>query len=216
MPLHDHRRRLLLTAAPGTASTSLVAAFAAQPDVERLPAADVVDGDGWTVVDAKHATAGDLVVAGLLEADHGLTVVTSTRNPFDHWPAEWRRTRTRWVEELRDPGSWVHRQPGVIDRIVDAVQLDFDPWLTKALGPDVEAGRTRHLNPGHVGEADVVLRMEHLAADLGELDRGSEITVPHLNVHPDRRPYWQYYGPASRAAVEAVHAPDLARFGYRF
>ena len=91
---------------------------------------------------------------------------------------------------------------------------DFEPWLEIVLEPHLGDGTTRHLNPGHVAEADVVVRMEHLAADLA--DAGVDVAVPHLNRSGRRRPYWTHYSVDARAWVEAVHAPDLHRFGYAF
>ena len=141
-------------------------------------------------------------------------MITTVRNPFDFYVSEWSRTRTRWVEELRDRTSWVHRQPGAVDRIVDALTNEFEPWLEGALEPDLSAGTSRHLNPGHVAEADVVVRMEHLQADLAR--SGVEVTVPHLNSSHRTAPYWVHYSVDARRWVEAVHGPDLDRFGYSF
>jgi hypothetical protein len=108
----------------------------------------------------------------------------------------------------------------MVARIVDAVEQDFDPWLQGALGEQADRGATMHLNHGHVVEADVVIRMEQMDADVAGLLAGSHHVddpgVPHVNITPKARPYWQLYGVASRALVEQVHAPDLERFGYRF
>lgn len=170
MALHDEAAGLLVTAAPGTASTALREAFLARPGVNEIPSGGAVRAGG---VDVKHATAAELVRAGFLPAGHGLRIVTTTRNPFDFYVAEYERTRRRWVHELRDPDSWVHATPGAVGRIVDAVTLEFTDWLALVLA---EPG-PRRINRGHVDEADVVLRMEHLEADLREL-LGLEVAVP--------------------------------------
>ncbi len=210
---------LIVTAAPGTGSTSLLAHFQSYPTARAVPTEDRVL-DGVVVVDAKHATVKQLAAAGMIgPADvAGKRVVTTTRNPFDFWVAEWHRTRTRWLAELRRPESWVYRQEGMLDRIVDAVEHDFDRWLELALGADGRAGRTMHVNAGHVAEADVVVRMEHMDDEVATLTGTSpaRCSVPHLNITVRDRPYWQWYSAASRALVEQVHAPDLGRFGYRF
>jgi hypothetical protein len=210
---------LIVTAAPGTGSTSLLAHFQSHPTARAVPEEDRLL-DGVVVVDAKHATVKQLEAAGMISpADRaGKRVVTTTRNPFDFWVAEWHRTRTRWLAELRRPDSWVYRQEGMIGRIVDAVEHDFDQWLELALGAAARAGRTMHLNAGHVAEADVVVRMEHMDDEVATLTGTSSAgsAVPHVNVTVRDRPYWQWYSAASRALVEEVHAPDLVRFGYRF
>jgi hypothetical protein len=210
---------LIVTAAPGSGSTSLLAHFQSYPTARTVPAEDRVC-DGVVVVDAKHATVRQLEVAGMISPTDlaGKRVVTTTRNPFDFWVAEWHRTRTRWLAELRRRESWVYRQEGMIGRIVDAVEHDFDPWLELALGAAARGGRTMHLNAGHVAEADVVVRMERMDEEVAALTGTSpaDVAVPHVNVTVRERPYWQWYSAASRALVEQVHAPDLARFGYRF
>lgn len=208
MALLDADAGLLVTAAPGTASTALREALLARPSVTEVPPSGKVRAAG---IDVKHATVGELVRAGFVPADHGWRIVTTTRNPFDFYVAEYERTRRRWVHELRDPGSWVHQTPGAVDRIVDAVTLEFDEWLAKALA---EPG-PRRINRGHVDEADVVLRMEHLEHDLREL-AALDISVPATNVTDRERAYWQSYDVASRRLVEAAHADDLALFGYVF
>jgi hypothetical protein len=215
MALIDHDAGLIVTAAPGTGSTSLIAAFTTGRRATPVPVGDAGPTGGGGV-DPKHATVGQLVEAGLLASEHGLRIVTTTRNPFDFYVAEWERTRSRWVLELRDPGSWVHTQPGAIDRIVDAVTLDFEAWLRKSLGV-VGGGRPagRRINRGHVDEADVVLRMESVEPDLRRL-LGLELEVPRDNVTDRDRAYWRHYSPAARQLVALAHAADLERFGYAF
>ena len=213
MALLDSAAGLLVTAAPGTGSTALREALLAQRDVVEVPPPGEVRCHG---VDAKHGTARELVAAGLLDPDHGLRVVTTTRNPFDFYVAEYERNRTRWVHELRDPTSWVHETPGAVDRVVDALTLDFEAWLARAIdsGPGAQPG-PRRINAGHVEEADVVLRMEHLEADARDL-LGLDLAVPPTNVTDRERAYWRSYDVASRRLVETAHAADLAAHGYRF
>ena len=210
MALLERTAGIIVTAAPGTGSTSLIAALRAGLGAVPVPPVD----DDQADVDAKHGTVGQLVAAGLLPATHGLRIVTTTRNPFDFYVAEWQRTRTRWVEELRDRRSWVHTQPGAIERIIDAVTLDFEPWLHKALdvGPGA-APAARRINRSHLEEADVVLRMERLEADLRELV-GLDLVVPRTNVTERDRAYWRLYSSTARRLVEQAHAADLERFGY--
>ncbi len=208
MALLDTEAGLLVTAAPGTASTALREALLDRPTVTEVPAGSAIRAAG---LDVKHATAGELVRAGFLAPDHGLRIVTTTRNPFDFYVAEYERTRRRWVHELRDPDSWVHATPGAVGRIVDAVTLEFNEWLARVIadpGP-------RRINRGHVEEADVVLRMEHLESDLHEL-LGLEVAVAATNVTDRERAYWRAYDVTCRELVEAAHADDLAKFAYAF
>ena len=211
MAVYLSEQNILVTAAPGTGSTSLESWALSVPGA-RAPSLDLADA-GYP----KHLTLADLTAAGWTPAHRDRPVVlTSTRNPFDFWAAEWHRTRTRWLAELPDPHSWVHRVPGMVERIVHAVQTPFDEWVQECLAAALENGACRHLNPGHVEEADVVVRMEHLDTDLqaslGDLGHG----VPHLNSTSRATCYWQLYGAGGRRAVAAVHEADLQRFGYAF
>jgi hypothetical protein len=209
MALVDHRSGLLVTAAPGTGSTALREALVSQRGASEVVGSDRAREVG---VDAKHATVRQLVEAGVVDAGHGMRIVTTTRNPFDFYVAEHTRTRTRWVHELRRPDSWVHEVPGAVDRIVDAVTLDFDAWLVQAIGDPV---RPQRINRGHVTEADVVLRMEHLESDVREL-LDLELAVPPTNVTDRERAYWRSYSVGSRRLVETAHAEDLEQFDYSF
>lgn len=209
MAVLDQAAGIVVTAAPGTGSTALLEALLAQRDAVQVPDPEQARAAG---VDAKHGTVRQLVAAGLLDDDPARRTVTTTRNPFDFYVAEHQRTRTRWVEELRKPDSWVHTTPGALDQVVDAVTLDFDDWLVRAVG---EPGRPRRINAGHVDEADVVLRMESLEADLRDL-LGLEVQVPRTNVTDRDRAYWRSYTEAGRRLVEQAHAHDLALFDYRF
>lgn len=213
MALVDREAGLVLTAAPGTGSTALRDAFLTRPSVREVPAGEAEARVAREAgVDAKHGTVTGLVGCGLLPADHGLRVVSTTRNPFDFYVAEHERTRTRWVLELRDPGSWVHTTPGVLDGIVAAVTLDFPDWLVRAVG---DPAGMRRINRGHVEEADVVLRMEHLEDDVRRL-LGLDLAVPATNVTERERAYWRAYTVEGRRLVERTHAADLDRFGYVF
>ncbi len=209
MALIDAAAGLIVTAAPGTASTALREALLSQREVIEVPSPGAVRTAG---VDVKHGTVRELVAAGLVKADHGLRVVTTTRNPFDFHVAEYERSRTRWVHELRDPMSWVHQTPGALDGIVDALTLDFDAWLARAVG---SSPGPRRVNAGHVDEADVILRMECLEADVREL-LGLELAVPPTNVTDRERAWWRSYGVTSRRLVETAYADDLRLFGYAF
>ena len=210
-----------MTAAPGTGSTSLLEACGRVDGVVDLLAQVDCGAHG---LDAKHATLAQIGRSGACGAVRALLgsppdhVVTTTRDPFDFYVAEWHRTRTRWADELDDPASWVHRVAGMRERIDRAVSHDFDPWLRHELADGPDDG-SRRLNPGHVGEATIVLRIEHVDDDLARLHpRLAERLgpIPHVNRTERDGSSRERYTPWGRAAVERAHAADLARFGYRF
>ena len=221
MPLLLPSLSTVVTAAPGTGSTSLLEACARDDDV-----VDLLEGVDCVAVglDAKHATLAGIARSGAcreVRATLGSPpahVVTTTRDPFDFYVAEWHRTRTRWALELDDPSSWVHRVEGMHERIDRALGSDFDPWLRDELAGGPDDG-SRRLNPGHVDEATIVLRIEHVDDDLRRLHpRLAERIgpIPHVNRTERDGSSRERYTPWGRAAVERAHAADLARFGYRF
>lgn len=198
------REGVVVTAAPGTGSTALLAWARGRPGARSVPSRPVAG------LDAKHATVAGVRAAGLAVPD-SLPIVTATRDPFAWWAAEWTRSRTRWSRELDDPDSWVVRTPGMAERVRQATTSSFGTWLAGQLGGRYAAGETGHLNAGHIAEADVVLRRERLERDLRALV--ADARIPRTNVTGrDGRPTWDA---DSVALVAAVHRPDLVRFGYR-
>ena len=209
-----------VTAAPGTGSTSLTDTCARSGwAIDVL--AGRADAAGHGPLDAKHATVTEIHTAGLwaeLVGEEPTQIVTTTRDPYDFYVAEWYRTRTRWAAELDDPWSWVQSVVGMRERIARAVDLDFDAWLHHELSADLDAGRSRRLNPGHVDEATIVLRMEHLDDDLARLH--PELfhligRIPHVNRTVRPGPIDDSYTPWGLAAVTTLHHDDIERFGYR-
>ncbi len=205
---------LAVTAAPGAASTALQAWAQDQPG-----AAPVVVPPGADV-DTKHGTVTQLRRAGL-DVPEGLRILTSTRNPFDYWHAEWHRSRTRWAVDAQDPTSWVNDDPAVRDRVHRACVQPFSRWLVEELTARWDADDRAHLNAGHIAEADHVVRMEHLDDDLRTAVGDPSLPdVPRHNVTAGRSggltAYRDAYDATAIQMVTRLHAPDLDRFGYRF
>ncbi len=218
MVIANPRLGVVVTAAPGTASTALRRHLLGLEGSVAVPATEGAVAAHPGSVDAKHATLRQLVAAGVVEPGDlaGMTVVTTTRNPFDFWVAEWWRSRTRWIAEVPDPSSWVHRVPGMLDQILEAALWNFPTWVDARLGADAASGIVRHVNEGHVDEAAVVLRSEELSDGLVDLIGPAGRGVARYNDSQRRQPYWQHYDHRARELVGAVHRPDLERFGYEF
>lgn len=213
MPIWFPELATIVTAAPGTGSTSLLRACSRSNDAVDL-AASLGLGDE---VDAKHATVRDLMRSTSFSWD--ATIVTTTRNPFDFYLAEWTRTRTRWASELNDRSSWVHRVDGMRRSIEDAVDNDFVDWIELVLLDDFEAGRQRRINVGHVDEATFVLRMEHFDADVYKMHPRLAAVIgplPHVNKTDRSRDLAGAYSTRATRIVQTVHAVDIQRFGYTF
>ena len=222
----------IVTAAPGTGSTSLMSACLDAPGaLDPVTTLLGVDDDAEPPVDAKHATwsaiLGHLPETSIVcpsgDGPDPLSVrhvVTATRDPWDFYLAEWTRLRTRWALELDQPDSWVHRVDGVRESIRAATNLDFVDWIQHEFAADRASGESsRRLNRGHVEEATIVLRMEHLDDDLARLhpDLARRIgPIPHLNRTDRARDLSDAYTERTARIVAEAHAADIERFGYRF
>jgi hypothetical protein len=100
-------QRIVVTAAPGTGSTSLIHALDRISGSRVVPSADVVI-DGTTVVDQKHGTVAELVAAELFDPPEGTRIVTTVRNPFDFCvvsPKRFALPATATDLPTRPPGS---------------------------------------------------------------------------------------------------------------
>lgn len=185
---------LVLTGPPGTGSTAV---------------GHLLDGvDGFGQVGGKHDTARQA-----LGPDHGATVWTVTRDPWDWWAAEWWRGRTRWSSELDDPTSWV-QAPHVRASVRDAVRLGFDPWLRRRLVDP----RPRALHTEHEAEADVVLRMEDLGAGVERLLAVCGHQPRPVEVHnatADRPPDEELHTAWTVRRITQVHGAHAAKHRYR-
>lgn len=202
----------VVTAAPGTGSTSLeMACRTAEGSTDLARSLALDPGE----VDPKHVTWQQLrTTRDLSEVEH---VVTTTRDPFDFHYADWYRTRTRWASETNDPSSWVHRVAGAIESIERACRLSFPQWIDDELATAVEVGQQRRVNRAHVDEASLILRMEQMRHDLAiglpglarRLGR-----IPFVNRTDRARDLREVYDRRSADLVAAAYRDDIDRFGY--
>lgn len=221
MAVYLAESKILYTAAPGTGSTSLESFFLANGGV-KVPEEDVLSPQGFQLLDSKHATFAEILKHEVLSKQQVKTVVTSIRNPFDYWHAEWHRNRTKWLRELKRPKSWIYKQPNKINMIIESVEKDFQDWIVDRLAPQRNRGQQHELHGAYTQEADVCIRMEHMLDEVRELKErlGADLDLAKLNylnkTAGEKEPYWKYYGVEGRALVEYCFAPTLERFGYAF
>ena len=139
----------------------------------------------------------------------------------------------RWyeVKEHVDPDVWRHyfkfaviRNPW--DRVVSWFEyhkvtksnklkhLTFDEWVRKRPGPPM----WRHIHTTIASKVDFIVRYENYARDINVVwDRlGIEVDhMPHIK-KTDRKPYQEYYTPATRRLIARHYAVDIDLFGYKF
>lgn len=229
MAIHLKNSKLLFTLAPGTGSTALESyLFSAVKDIDtvsQIPDSDVYDDNGQTKLDKKHCTFHELKAHNLINSDDVSKVVTGVRNPFEFWYSEWYRTRTRWVKEIEKPNSWIFTSPNKLRTIVECCTMEFSDWIIHRFGQDAKDGKKIDINGGHINEASLFLRTEHLEADLKAIlkshygDRASSLPdMARVNVTKkrDETAYWQHYSAEARHIIQSVMSDYMSKFSYQF
>ncbi len=223
MAIISLKHSFLYLLAPGTGSTSIGDALINAQLGTWLPEKDIVDHNGNTLIDSKHCTIPQLKKFGLINDDSLKSMVkfTSVRNPFDYWVSEWARSR-RWAETiLKDPKSWIHKQPGREIPIIQAREMEFSDWIKLRLKGLFEKGVIRHLHKEWIWGTDQVIRQEYLKDDFKRIMKlcgiDSPPIIPHLNKGPlGRKNYRQYYDSHAKKMLIQIYANDLNVFNYEF
>lgn len=232
MALLSRRHRFLYLMAPRTGSTALSqGVLIPKFEAEWLPPEHIFDDKGNRVVDRKHTTLSELLRHGLLSnADaKDLFKFTTVRNPFDSVVTHYSRLRFQHSQNIDQPH--VQQVPGYKERILDAVELDFNEWVLhrwvgqaswKRPWAKLTHGlpRSRHMYAPYIEGADYVMRFERLQEDFDEVCRKigiPSVEIPKKNVTGSRESdYRTYYSDEARRVVEHVFRLDMQRFGYSF
>ncbi len=212
--------RYVFLLAPRTGSTALGLLLVRSVEGAWTPPRDVIAADGLLLAPRKHTTLEQLVSARLLTAGEisGSFVFTAVRNPFDSLVSLWVKKRTTYQELLDDPASFINRSAWSRADVQFALDHSFDEWIARNHG---EGSKPRHMYGPFIKSADFIMRFEDLKHDFAEAMKrigvSSHHEIPSINRTEGREPdYRSYYSERSRRLVEAVFAPDLERFDYRF
>lgn len=209
--------------APGAASTTISEYLLKNCKGQWIPENDILDERNCFLVQKKHSTISELLAFKVLDQEtlDSLYKFTSTRNPFAHFVAEWKRSRISWISELRNPNSWVFKSPGKLDEIIFAAKHDFSEWIEILFGNRYEAGEKLHLYGDYLKGVDYVIKSENL-------EQGLQIVLQSINMNTDKKitsfninaennlPYWQYYTCRAREIIYSIFEPDFQNFGYIF
>jgi hypothetical protein len=220
---------LLFIQAPRTGCTAIENLLLARFGGEHLPAADVLDGNGFIRLQRKHCSIAQLLRHGLLPDDYQtkLTTVTTVRNPFDSLVSLYVKKRETYHGErfLLNPDSWVHKVKGFVEDMEFCRTHTFDEWLQKRypigkLDRLLRRGR-RSLYGRYAQGVRVVMRFERLQQDFEAVMRSvgadGDTTIPLINATQQRRAsYRDYYTPEARQLVEYVFDRELKQYGYSF
>lgn len=229
MATYCKEHNFIYFASPGTGSTSIEYALLEQLETK------FIKGEGYHFEYGnrhaqflellKYKENGTFLEDDILESIDFTSIkrITSVRNPFEYFFADWYRNRTKWLLELENPDSWVFKQPQKVKQIVKACRLEFSEWVVDQLGHIAEKGRVEHLNRQFTEHADLFIRMEHMEEDLKQvseiLNLGIELKSLSLNRttgRGSRGEYWRYYNSAARELVGTIYRPTLEKFNYRF
>ena len=155
----------------------------------------------------KHSMLTDLYGLVSQQEIEDFFVFTLVRNPWDRMVSYYHWLRTQRFE---------HPAVGL------AQELDFAAFLRAPLvQASVKAAPYgRYVtDAGGVERADLFIRLEHLAEDLGPLEDhlGFRLgPIPHRNRSERARDWREYYGDSEMRIVAALCETDIKRFGYTF
>lgn len=218
---------LLFIMTPRTACTAIGELLCEHYGGQFLPAEDILDSRGLTLVDKKHSTLSDLLKHKLLtpEEAKSLLKVAAVRNPFDSLVSLYFKQRLKYQPLLADSASWVNRLPGYAKNMKYARAHSFNRWVLRVsyrklierlLGfrPSMFADHTRGV--------DIVMRYERIEADLSEVFKkagmGSKADIPVVNRTDERAnpDYRSFYSRLAELTVTLAYSGDLRMYGYKF
>ena len=158
--------RFVFIAAPGTASTAIIAAFKENGIGQEWPETEIVK-DGRRITPQKHASIEELKRGGVFDPLSGFTVLTGVRNMYAWRVAVYLRNRTKRMEEIADPSSWISKLPK-FDKQKAIANIRRDAGMS--FGQSVREYFDRHVDGVNVhqkfhNEADIFLHQETLDTD---------------------------------------------------
>ena len=213
--------------APRTSCTAIGNVLCSHLGGEYLPAEDLVDAEGYFVVQKKHSKLNEIIGNGILPADQAakLFKFTSVRNPFDSIVSLYFKKRDKYPALLSDPESWPHRVPGYVEDMKFCMTHSFNAWVLKNFSrhliKSILGMRPANIYNDFVDGVDAVIRFENLQNDfnkvLEEIGVEQPLPIPRLNTTPGRKTdYRQYYSRMSHLLVGFVLRNELKQLGYRF
>ena len=218
---------LLFIMTPRTACTAVGEVLCKHLGGEYLPQEDIVDSEGFFVVQKKHSKLKELLDNKLLSPEEvsSLKIFTTIRNPFDSLVSLYVKKRDKYYPLLSDPESWVYRVPNYVEDIKFCRNHSFNTLIYKSYGRHLIKfilghGRTSIFDE-FTQSANEIIRFENLRSDFqGILDMAGiqkKLTIPRVNITANRATdYRPYYSKLSRMMVEFILQNDLRKYEYRF
>jgi len=212
---------------PRTACTAIGELLCERFGGEFIPADDILDSRGLTLVDKKHSTLSDLIKHRMLtrEEAKSLLKVAAVRNPFDSLVSLYFKQRSKYQPLLGDSASWVNRFPGYAKNMRYARAHSFNRWVFRMSYRKLIKrllGFRPSMFADHTCGVDVVMRYESIEADLSEVFRragmAANADIPQVNRTNERanRDYRSCYSRLAELVVSLAYSGDLEMYGYRF
>jgi hypothetical protein len=219
--------QILFIMTPITACSAVGKALREELGGEFLPAEPITDGRGRVRLDSKHNTLADLLRHELLDesASRKMYKFSTVRNPFDRLVSKYAKEKNKLQEHLGDPGSWIHRDPRLVEDIVFCRDHSFDEWIERRyrtrLWPRLRGQGRKNGLLRYAEGMDTVMRYENLDGDFAKVLKAAgvarRVEIPRFHVTEGRtRDYRSYYSASSRKIVEYAFRDVLERFGYGF
>jgi len=221
MPYISHEYQFLFYSAPATGSTAVIDAFQKREIGEYYPLNNIIENDK-RVVPRKHATPQqmeeyDLLSDEIQEYFHFVGV----RNPFSFHVAKYLRNKTRRMNNLKNPKSWINKLPDkererYAYRIRKSAKQSFSQYLVtefkklsepKAVQQHFHKGINRFIHQENMNED-----LQQVCEILGIEPVVSTEKVNVTNAMKSGETYHDYYDEEAIDLVNKWNAPSFELF----
>jgi hypothetical protein len=214
---------------PRTGCTAIGEVLCEHLEGKYLPSKDIIDSNGFYLVQRKHSRIQELLEYKLLSAEEfsSLYKFAGIRNPFDSLVSLYAKKKYKYAPLLSDPTSWVYRfpKPRYVEDMKFCINNSFNAWIYKRFRRQVillllRKGRM-NLYEAFTRGVDDIIRFENLQNDfqrvLNKAGVKKHLTIPKINITANRsKNYRQYYSKLSRKMVQFIYKNELEKYEYRF
>ena len=221
MPYVSHEYRFIFFAAPATGSTAVIKGFSDRGIGEYYPLEDLVV-DGKRVAPRKHATPNQMLESGLMTGELlDYTRILGIRNPFSFHVAKYLRNKTKRLQSINNPNSWINKLPDeererYTRNITRQSKMTFGQYLHQQFSKleEPEAVQSNF----HTG-IDYFLHQESLSSDVEVISTILGIEPPIqielvnvTNAMPEKQSYHDYYDEDLIQSVMKWNSPSFELF----
>lgn len=225
--LEKSGRKLFISYAPGTASTSLEQHL-------RTHESELIAA-GFTISHYPHEEFGmgsemtrHICYAQYLDITKNPCdfVATGTRNPFSFYFAEYNRILSKWSKLLENPESWIfkyHSRETLRLTLLAKTSGNFDNWFYNILADAEERGYLA-INEDHLDKSTHYIRTENTTDSMDKItleifgvafsDLMGEFPVTNISGYSDH--YSNHTKKATRILAERLFHGYMEKFDYQY